>query len=80
MNMLDNDGENVHTTRESYSYLRNIDFSAVEHAVSAMPSALDGDEQHAAVAKFIQHELDESQEKVTLLHQQGSQQEDMLIE
>ena len=86
--MLDNDSDSFHATHESYSYLSGIELSAVErmgltvgeHAVSAMLTALDRDGQHAAVAKFIQHELDESREKVTLLHQQGSQQEGLLRE
>ena len=88
MNMLDDDSDSFHATRDSYSYLSDIEWSAVErmsstigeHAVSAMLSALDRDGQHAAVAKFIQHELDASQERVTLLHQQGSQQAELLRE
>ena len=88
MNMLDDDSDSFHATRDSYSYLSDIEWSAVErmsstigeHAVSAMLSALDRDGQHAAVAKFIQHELDASQERVTLLHQQGSHQAELLRE
>ena len=88
MNMLDDDSDSFHATRDSYSYLSDIEWSVVErmsstigeHAVSAMLSALDRDGQHAAVAKFIQHELDASQERVTLLHQQGSQQAELLRE
>ena len=88
MNMLDDDSDSFHATRDGYSYLSDIEWSAVErmsstigeHAVSAMLSALDRDGQHAAVAKFIQHELDASQERVTLLHQQGSQQAELLRE
>ena len=88
MNMLDDDSDSFHATRDSYSYLSDIEWSAVErmsstigeHAVSATLSALDRDGQHAAVAKFIQHELDASQERVTLLHQQGSQQAELLRE
>ena len=39
-----------------------------------MLSGLDRDALHSAIAKFIQHELDEAKEKVALLNQQGSQQ------
>ena len=68
MNMLDKDGGISHTTRERYSYLDDVEWSVVErlgstvgeHAVCAMLSALDRDDQRPAVAKFIQHELDGS--------------------
>ena len=68
--------------KKIYYYLSDIEWSAVErlgstvgeHAVCAMLSAMDRDEQHAAVAKFIQHELNESRKTVTLLYQQGSRQ------
>ena len=43
-----------------------------------MLSALGPDGQHAAIAKFIQNELDAERGKVALLHQQGSQQFDLL--
>ena len=84
MNILDDDGD-FHTTRECYSYLSDIDWSAAkrlgstagEHAVRAMLSALNRNKQPAAVAKFIQHELDHSREKVTLYHQ-GSQEAELL--
>ena len=87
MNMLnDDDSDSFHATHESYSYFSDIEWSAVErmgstvgeHAVSIMMSALDRDGQHAAVSKVIQHELDESREKSTLLHLQGSQQAELL--
>ena len=88
MNMLDDDSDSFHATREGYSHLSDIEWGVVErmsstvgeHAVCAMLSALDRDGQHAAVAKFIQHELDAAREKVTLLHQQGSQQSQLLRE
>ena len=38
-----------------------------EHAVPALVSALERDEQHSAVAKFIQNELDLSPEKEAFL-------------
>ena len=43
-----------------------------------MLSGLDRDALHSAIAKFIQHELDEMKEKVALLNQQGSQQAELL--
>ena len=49
-------------------------------AISAMLESLDRDEQHATIAKFIIHELHAAQEKIALLHQQGSQQTDLLRE
>ena len=88
MNMLDDDSDSFHATREGYPHLSDIEWGAVErmsstvgeHAVCAMLSALDRDGQHAAVVKFIQHELDAAREKVTLLHQQGFQQSQLLRE
>ena len=47
-------------------------------AILAMLSNLDRDALHSAIAKFIQHELDEMKEKVALLDQQGSQQAELL--
>ena len=41
-------------------------------AVGAMLLSLSRDEQHANIAKFIQHELDEVKKKLTLLQEQGS--------
>ena len=45
---------------------------------SAMLSGFDRDALHSAIAKFIQHELDEAKEKVALLNQKGSQQTELL--
>ena len=45
-----------------------------ETAISAMLESLDRDQQHAAIARFIQNELVSEREKVVLFHQQGSQQ------
>lgn len=83
MNMLSDEEERFHVTRESYSHLSEVErmsSTVGEHAVCAMLFSLDSDEQHAAIVKFIQHELDASREKVTLLHQQGSQQAELLRE
>lgn len=49
-----------------------------EHAVWTMLSGSDRDQHHTTVAKFIQHERDESRRKVTLIHQQGTQQAELL--
>ena len=51
-----------------------------QEAVGALLSALGPDGQHATTAKFIQNELDAEREKVILLHQQGSQQTELLRE
>ena len=84
--MLDDEVDTFHATREGYSYLTDVEWSAVERmcstvgidAVNAMMSALDRDGQHGAIAKFIQFELDKSQRKIALLHQQGFQQAELL--
>ena len=87
MNMLD-DEETVHATREGFDHLSDIEWGAVERmsstvgelVVSTMLESLDRDQQHAAIAKFIQNELALEREKVALLHQQGSQQAEQLRE
>ena len=86
--MLDDKSESFHATRKRYSYLSDLEWSTVErmssivgeNAVRAMLSALNRDQQHAAIVKFMQHELDTAREKAILLHQQGSQQAEMLRE
>uniref|UniRef100_A0AAV1UK39 Uncharacterized protein n=1 Tax=Peronospora matthiolae TaxID=2874970 RepID=A0AAV1UK39_9STRA len=89
MNMLDDeDDQSFHATRDGYSHLSDVEWDAVErmgsimgiHAVSVMLEALNRDDQHATIAKFIQNELDAEREKVALLHQQGSQQAELLRE
>ena len=88
MSILDDEGDDFHPTYESYSHLSQIEWEAVERlistigqeAVGALLSALWPDGQHATIAKFIQNELDAVREKVTLLHQQGSQQTELLRE
>ena len=88
MNMLDDEGDAFHPTHESYSHLSQIEWDTVERlsstigqeAVGALLSALGPDGQHATIAKFIQNELNVDREKVTLFHQQGSQQTELLRE
>ena len=87
MNMLDEE-ESLHATREDYTHLSNIEWSAVERmsstlgetAISSMLKSLDGDQQHASISRLIQNELVAEREKVALLHQQGSQQAEQLRE
>ena len=78
MNMLDDEGDDTfHCTRESYSYLNDVKWSAVkrmsstvgEEAVWALLSSRDRDQQHSIIAKFLQRELDVSQAELALLHQ-----------
>ena len=84
--MLDDEGDDFHPTRERYSHLSQIEWEAVERlsstigqeAVGALLSALGPDGLLATIAKSIQNELDVEREKVTLLHQQGSQQTELL--
>ena len=86
MNMFEGEAEDFHQTHESYSHLSQIEWDAVERlsstigkeAVGALLSALGPDGQHATIAKFIQNEHDAEREKVTFLHQQGSQQTELL--
>ena len=71
MDMLDDSGNTHHVSRETYSFLSDIERSAVERmsptvgydAILAMLSGLDRDALYSAIAKFIQHELDEMKEK-----------------
>ena len=86
MDMSDDNGGTHRAERDGYSFLSEIERKAVERmgstvggdAVMAMLSGLDRDALHSAIAKFIQHELDEAKEKVALLNQQGSQQAELL--
>ena len=86
MDMSDENGGTHRAERDGYSFLSEIERKAVERmgstvggdAVMAMLSGLDRDALHSAIAKFIQHELDEAREKVALLNQQGSQQAELL--
>ena len=87
MNMLhDVDGDSLHGTRESYSHLSNIEWSAIERmrstvgegAIWDMLSSRDRDQQHVVISKFLQRELDESRAQVTLLQQQDHQRTEAL--
>uniref|UniRef100_M4BP17 Uncharacterized protein n=1 Tax=Hyaloperonospora arabidopsidis (strain Emoy2) TaxID=559515 RepID=M4BP17_HYAAE len=87
MNMLDDEGDDtLHGIRESYSYLGNVEWSAVERmsstvgeeAIWSLLSSRDMDQQHSVIAKFLHRELDASQTEVTLLHQHGHQQTKLL--
>jgi hypothetical protein len=49
-----------------------------EAAVGAMLLSLSRDEQHASIAQFIQHELDEARSHLAVVQQQGSQQAELL--
>ena len=75
--MLDDEGDDtLHDTRESYSYLSDIQWSAVERmsstageeAVWSLLSSRDRDQQNLIIAKLLQRELDASRAEVTLLH------------
>ena len=82
------DDERHHDTRDDFLHLSDLEWSAVQRmaetignpAVGAMLLSLSKDEQHATIAKFIQHELDEVKRKLTLLQEQGSQQVELLRE
>ena len=79
MNMLhDGNEDNFHGTRDSHSYLSDVERSAVERMISivgdeavwSMLSSNDSDQQHSIIAKFIQRELDAAGAEVTQLHHQ----------
>ena len=82
------DDERRHVVREDFCHLSDLEWQAVQRmadtigdpAVGAMLLSLSGDEQHATIAKFMQHELDEAMKKITLLQEQGAQQVDLLRE
>uniref|UniRef100_M4B661 Uncharacterized protein n=1 Tax=Hyaloperonospora arabidopsidis (strain Emoy2) TaxID=559515 RepID=M4B661_HYAAE len=85
--MLDDEGDDTfHGTRESYSYLSNVEWSVVERmsstvgkeAVWSLLSSRDRDQQHSIIDKFLQRELDASRAEVTVLHQRGHQQTELL--
>ncbi|CAI5738226.1 unnamed protein product [Peronospora farinosa] len=73
---------------DDFRHLSDLEWNAVQRmdetignpAVGAMLLSLSGDDQHATIAKFIQHELDKVVKKPTLLQEQGSQQVELLIE
>ena len=86
MQMLNDESEDIHPPHGSDSHLSQIEWDSIERlsstigqeAVGALLSSLGPDGQHAAIAMFIQNELDAERGKVALLHQQGSQQTELL--
>ena len=87
MNMLDDEGDGTfYGTRESYSYLSDVKWSAVkrmsstvgEEAVWSLLSLRAKDQQYSIIAKFLQRELDASRAEATLLHQHSHQQTELL--
>ena len=73
-------------TRDGFLHLSDLEWQAVERmaasigeaAVGAMLLSLSRDEQHASIAQFIQHELDEARSRLAAVQQQGSQQAELL--
>ena len=87
MNILDDKGDyTFRGTRESYSYSSDVEWSAVERmssnvgeeAVWSLLSSRDRYQQHSVIAKFFQRALDASRAEVTLLHQHGHKQTELL--
>ena len=87
MNMsYDEDDDTFHGTRENFSYLSDLEWSAFERmsstvgeeAVWSLLSSRDRDEHHSIIAKLLQRELDASRAEVTLLHRHGHQHTDLL--
>ena len=78
----------VSTLRETFSHLSDLEWLAVgrmvkvmgDKPVTTMLCSLRENERHAAIAQFIQHELDEALKSNTLLHEQGAQQRHLLGE
>ena len=74
MNMMD-EGESFHATREGFAHLSDLEWAAVgrmsstveDIGVTGMLESLNRDQQHASIARFIQHELAKEREKVALL-------------
>ena len=63
MNMLDEvEGDRFHGTRESYSHLSDVEWSAIEQmsstvgeeAIWVMLSTRDRDQQYSVISKFLQ--------------------------
>ena len=85
MNMMDEE-ENFNAMREGFAHLSDIELVAVgrmsstvgDIGVTAPLESLDRDQQNAAIARSIQHELGAEREKLALLYQQGSQQVEQL--
>uniref|UniRef100_A0AAV1TVJ4 Uncharacterized protein n=1 Tax=Peronospora matthiolae TaxID=2874970 RepID=A0AAV1TVJ4_9STRA len=66
MNMLDKEDDSFHATREDCTHLSDSEWEFVgrmsvlmgEPAISGMLESLSRDQQHAAINKFLQGELD----------------------
>ena len=80
--MLDDvEGDSFHEIRDSYSYLSDVEWSAVERisstvgedAILSMLSTRDREQQHSVISKFLQREADEYRVQVILLQQQDHQ-------
>ena len=85
--MLDDvEGDSFHEIRDSYSYLSDVEWSAIEQmsstlgkqAIWALLSSRNRDHQYFVNSKFLQRELDESWAHVTLLQQQDHQRTETL--
>ena len=69
-----------------FTHLSDLEWRRIERmslvvggpVVSTMLFTLSRDEQHAATAKFIQHEFDKTRKKEALLNQQGSEHAEVL--
>ena len=78
----------VSTLCETFSRLMDLEWLAVgrmvkvmgDKPVTTMLCSLRENERHAAIAQFIQHELDEALQSNTLPHEQGAQQRHLLGE
>ena len=68
------------SSQTEWDTVKHLSSTIGQEAVGALLSALGPDGQHATIANFIQNELDVEREKVTLLHQQGSQHTELLRE
>jgi hypothetical protein len=72
--------------RDGFLHLSDLEWQAIERmaasiseaAVGATLLSLSRDEQHASIAQFIQHELDEARSRLAAAQQQGSQQAELL--
>ena len=75
MNMMDEE-ENFNAMREGFAHLSDLEWVAVgrisstvcDIGVTAHLESLDRDQQHAAIARSIQHELGAEREKVAFLY------------
>uniref|UniRef100_M4B3B1 Uncharacterized protein n=1 Tax=Hyaloperonospora arabidopsidis (strain Emoy2) TaxID=559515 RepID=M4B3B1_HYAAE len=61
-----------------WSAVERMSSTVGEGAVWSLLSSRDRDQQHFIIAKFLQEELDASRAEVTLLHQHGHQQTELL--